>query len=404
LISVTYTSSDTKDEERRRLAYERSACPREYYMKLRAQGPVDTAENPDEPVVVRRLDVENALRNWEDYSSELAGVMGSEEPIIPLNVDPPLHVRYRKLLDPYFSPRKMAALQPAVQQHANDLIDAFIDRGSCDFSTEMAVPLPCSTFLSLFGLPLDELNALVRWKDIMIRPEHLVEDRDEAMKLQADTAMEIYGRFAAEIEDRRKHPRDELMTFLTTAEIDGEKLSDSEILRTSFLLLAAGLDTVTISLECIFSFLLEHDDARRMLVEEPGSEVNLIEEVLRWETPVQTVLRRATRDLELDSCVIPQDQKIWLALASANVDPDGLPGADEVDVRRADIRNFAFGGGPHRCLGSNLARMELRTVVRTWHDRIPDYTLTPGTQLVWNSSTLRGLDHLPLVWPTAHGR
>ena len=117
---------------------------------------------------------------------------------------------------------------------------------------------------------------------------------------------------------------------------------------------------------------------------------------------MQHVSRRATRDIELDSgAKIPVGSQVGIALASANVDPDGLPEAAQVDVRRGDIRNFAFGGGPHRCLGSNLARMELRTVVRTWHDRIPDYALVPGTELVWNSATLRGLDHLPLVWETA---
>jgi cytochrome P450 len=398
---MTYTAGAIDDEERRRLAYERSARPREYYAQRRAEGPVEISHEPEELVLLRRADVEQALRTWQDYSSAFGGVMGSDEPIIPLNVDPPLHVKYRKLLDPYFAPRKMKLLQPAVQQHTNTLIDAFVDRGSCDFSTEMAVPLPCSTFLTLLGLPLDELDDLVRWKDIMIRPDHVVSDPDEAMKLQADTAMEIYTRFSAEMEHRRTHPREDLISHLTHAEIDGEKLTDSEILRTCFLLLAAGLDTVTISLECIFAFLLDHDGARRMLIDEPGSEVNLIEELLRWETPVQAVGRKTTRDIELDGGVtIAAGTTVGISLSSANVDPDGLPGADQVDVCRGDMRSFAFGGGPHRCLGSNLARMELRTVVRTWHDRIPEYSLAAGAELFWNSSPLRGLDHLPLVWAT----
>lgn len=391
--------SDLQRDELAQLAYERSATPREHFAAARARCPLDDRENYAEPMLLRRADVEYALRNSQDYSSDFSGVMGSEEPIIPLNVDPPLHVKYRKLLDPYFSPKKMATLQPAVQQHTNDLIDAFIDRGACDFSTELAVPLPCSTFLTLLGLPLDELDDLVRWKDIMIRPEHMVDDPADAPQLQADTAKEVYGRFGTEMHARRAAPRDDLITYLTTCEIDGDKLSDSEILRTCFLLLAAGLDTVTISLECIFAYLLGDDDARGMLVEEPGTEVGLIEELLRWETPVQIIVRRLTRDMEYDGCVLPKDHAVRLALASANVDPDGVPGADHVDVRRDDIRSLAFGGGPHRCLGSNLARMELRTVVRTWHERIPGYSLAPGSELTWNSSVLRGLDHLPLVWP-----
>ena len=399
---MAYTTDTADDDQRRRLAYERSARPREFYGRLRAKCPIDSSVEPEETVLLRRDDVEKALKNWQDYSSDFTGIMGSEEPIIPQNVDPPLHARYRRLLDPYFSPRRMASLQPIVEKHVSDAIDAFIERGACDFATELAVPLPCSTFLSLFGLPLNELDALVRWKDIMIRPEHLVPDREKALELQAATAREIYGRFMAEMTDRRADPRGDFITYLTQAETEGDKLTDSEIVRICFLMLAAGLDTVTISLECIFAYLTENADARRMLVNEPGSEVNLIEELLRWETPVQQVYRQSTRDLEIEpGCVIPSGSRVGLALASANVDPDGLPGADTVDVRRGDLRNFAFGGGPHRCPGSNLARMELRTVVHTWHQRIPEYSLAPGTELVWNGSLLRGVDHLPLTWKLA---
>lgn len=401
---MSYSPETATDDNRRRLAYERSARPRQYFEQLRARCPIDNTENPSETLLLSRGDVEKALRNWQDYSSDFGGVMGSDEPIIPLNVDPPLHARYRRLLDPYFSPKKMKALQPTVDKHTNDLIDSFTERGSCDFSTELAVPLPCSTFLSLFGLPLGELDVLVRWKDIMIRPETLVPDRDRAAELQATTAMEIYSRFTAEMEDRRANPRDDLITYLTQAEIDEEPLTDSEIIRICFLMLAAGLDTVTVSLQCIFAYLTQNPDARRMLAAEPGSEVNLVEELLRWETPVQTVPRRATRDLEIaPGCVITAGTAVGIALASANTDPDGLPGADTVDVRRGDLHHLAFGGGPHRCLGSHLARMELRTVVRTWHQRIPEYSLAPGTELTWNSSTLRGVDHMPLVWDPPHG-
>lgn len=400
---MTYGAVVTS-EEAARIAYERSACPREFFAQRRADGAVEQL-SPNDVMLLRRVDVEHAIKHWEEYSSDFAGIMGSEEPIIPLNVDPPLHVRYRRLLDPYFAPKKMAALQPAVQQHTNDLIDAFVDRGHCDFSAEIAVPLPCSTFLSLFGLPLDELDDLVRWKDIMIRPQSAEPDAEKALALQAATAKEIYERFAVEMADRRANPRADLISHLTHAEIDGEHLTDSEVLRTCFLMLSAGLDTVTVSLQCIFSYLVEHDDARRMLVQEPGSEVNLVEELLRWETPVQAVARRATRDVTLDDgTVIPAGTQVSIGIASANVDPDGLPGADTVDVRRGDMRNYAFGGGPHRCLGSNLARMELRTVVRTWHDRIPEYALAPGTDLVWNGSMLRGVDHMPLVWTVGAGR
>ncbi|MGE0880277.1 MAG: cytochrome P450 [Acidimicrobiia bacterium] len=396
---MSYTTNLSDDEELKRLAYIRSAKPREYFAELRAKGALENfpVSGGGNLALLRRADVEYALKHWEDFSSDFAGIMGSPEPIIPLNVDPPLHVKYRKLLDPYFAPKKMKELQPAVEKHVNDIIDTVIDKGGCDFSTDMAVPMPCSTFLSLFGLPLEELHDLVYWKDVMIRPEHMVGPGEDPMALQQKVVGEVYGRFAVEIAERRARPREDLISHLVHADTDDGKLTDSELLRICFLMLSAGLDTVTVSLECIFAYLCEHPEARQMLATQPGSEVNLIEELLRWETPVQGVSRQAKRDITLsDGTVVPAGTLIGIGIASANVDPDGLPGADQVDVTRGDVRNFAFGGGPHRCLGSNLARMELRTVVRTWHDRIPEYRA--AGEFIWNSSSLRGIDHMPLAW------
>jgi cytochrome P450 len=376
----------------------RSAQPREYFAELRKRTLVDFDEGAQGAVqVLKREDVESVLRDTELWSNVM-GIMGSEEPVIPLGVDPPEHSDYRRLLDPLFSRRRMLELEPVVAAHVNSIIDGFIDAGEVDFSKDLAVPLPCSTFLSLLGLPQEDLLDLVHWKDIMIRPEVVAGNIDDGLKLQAETAQQIYARFAQEMAVRREAPRDDLITFLLTAEIDGRRLDDSEIMRTLFLLLAAGLDTVTISLECIFSFLVEHPEARKMLVEEPESLDGLIEELLRWETPVQScAARRATRDTELSGCPIPAGTLVSPMIAAANYDPD-TEGSLEVDVRRGDKRHLSFGGGPHRCLGSHLARMELRTVIREWHKRIPEYRLKAGVELEWNGSSLRGVDYLPLEW------
>lgn len=381
------------------LAYERSACPMDYFAKLRAANATATEEFPGLVVLLNRSDVESALRDWETFTSAFGGINGQDEPLIPLNVDPPEHVKYRRLLDPYFAPKKMASLQPAVDKHTNDLIDQFIDKGACDFSEDVAVPLPCSTFLSLFGLPLSEFDQFIKWKDYLLRAEAFTSSSEEADALRRQTAVDVCTLMATEAYARRSSPKDDLITYLVESEIDGRKLTDSEIVRTCMLFFTAGLDTVTVSLECIFAYLIAHPEARKMLAEEPGSEINLVEELLRSETPVQMVSREATRDLILSNGEsVKAGDKVMIAIASANLDPNGLEGADTIDVRRGDMRNFAFGGGPHRCLGSNLARMELRTVVRRWHDRIPEYSLAPGQEVIWNSSVLRGVDHLPLVW------
>lgn len=385
------------------LEQDRASDPRAYYSRLRAIASVDFVEHSDGVQVLDRVDVESILRDTDLFSNAYP-IMGSPEPVIPLGVDPPEHSLYRRLLDPLFSPRRMAALEPTVTAHVNSMIDGFIDRGECDVAAELAVPLPCLTFLTLLGLPTDELDKMVRWKDIMIRPTVAgggsVQD---GLELQARTAGEIFQRFATELEIRRQEPRDDLMTVLLAAEIDGRKLTESELIRILFLLLAAGLDTVTISLEAIFNYLCEHPEAQTMLAEDPDSLNDTIEELLRWETPVTAASARlALRDTELGGCPIPKGTMVLPVLAAANLDP-AVAGSLEVDLRRGDKSHLSFGGGPHRCLGSHLARMELRVVLREWHRRIPEYQLKKGVNVEWTPSQLRGIDYLPVVWTPAEG-
>ena len=183
---------------------------------------------------------------------------------------------------------------------------------------------------------------------------------------------------------------------------DGRNLTDSEILRILFLLLAAGLDTVTISLQAIFNYLAAHPEAQQLIHDDPNQIDNVIEELLRWETPVQTLSRIAKVDTELSGCPIAAGTNVIAALASGNVNEE-YPETLTVDLTRGDKAHLSFGGGNHRCLGSHLARMELRTVLREWHKRIPFYSIKPGTNIEWVASSLRGIDYLPLVWTSEKG-
>lgn len=396
---MTHLETVTEEERFRDIAYRRSADPAGYYEEQRARGPVMTDQHPLGHVeVINRAEVEYVLRNPDIFSSN-KGVMGSSQPVIPIGIDPPLLSSYRRLLDPAFSPRQMNGLIPKVADKVNALIDEFIDTGECDFSEAISVPLPATTFIDLLGLPQSKLPTLLYWKDVMIHHVDMTDSPEAAQALLADTVPKIYEYIYSVIADRRDKAADDVVTRLLESTLeDGRALTDDEIARTLFLLISAGLDTVSISLQCIFHFLATHPEARQMLVEDPDSTNNLIEELLRWESPVQTVLGRiATRDTEVGGCPIKAGSIVEVSIGGANLDP-AVAGADTVDLTRGDKPHIAFGGGPHRCLGSHLARMELRTVVREWHKRIPNYRLKADYTPEWNANVLRGVNHLMLEW------
>ncbi|WP_261558199.1 cytochrome P450 [Frankia tisae] len=381
---------------------QRAEDPRAYFSRLRAQCPVDYDEGHEGWIqILRRSDIDAVLRNPEVFSNLIPELMNSPLPAIPMGVDPPDHAKYRRILDPLFSPRRMAVLEAEVVANTVATIEGFLDNGTCDFATDLAVPLPCSVFLTLFGLPQSDLPALLHMKDAIIRPESLADDPEEITRIQVEAGTQVFTLFGTVLAQRRAEPRDDLITELLRAEIEGRALTEPELLGICFMLMMAGLDTVTISLTCILAYLLEHPEARRSIVANPETIPTVVEELLRWETPVMAVPRIVTRDTEIAGCPIKKGEMVHAMLASGNLDPDADPRAGIVDLDRDDKRHLAFGGGPHRCLGSHLARMELRTVVREWHRLIPEYSLAPGASITWNGNTLRGLDSLALSWPTA---
>ncbi len=181
------------------------------------------------------------------------------------------------------------------------------------------------------------------------------------------------------------------------AEVDGKRLTVDEILGICFLFILAGLDTVTDSLECFFAYLAQHPDQRRRIVADPDIIPTAVEELLRWESPVTAVPRMTTSDLELGGCPLQHGDHVGISIGVGNTDERAMPDADVVDLTRSPNKHLAFGGGIHRCLGSHLARLELRTTLREWHQRIPEYSLAPGTELTYQVG-LRQIDVLPLVF------
>jgi cytochrome P450 len=359
---------------------------------------------PGMAMIVSRSAVDAVLRNSEVFSSEFGLDLGNIRPLIPLSVDPPKHSKYRKILDPLFAPKRMDAIEDDVAARVNHFIDAFVDKGECNFTDEFAELFPSSVFLGLMGLPWDELHTFLRLRDGILRPNvidpNALLDPDARLAVTRATGAEIYEYFGAFLDERAKRPTDDILTHFLTAEIDGEKLSRDEILDICFLFLIAGLDTVSDSLTCFYAFLARSPEHRQQLVSNPALIPNAVEELLRWETPVPGVPRMAKVDSEVEGVAIPAGTMVQVSVGAANVDPAEFPDAFDVRFDREVNRHIAFGGGVHRCLGSHLARRELRVTLREWHRRIPEYSIKPGHEELEYPPGLRSVKDLTLVWPT----
>ena len=318
--------------------------------------------------------------------------LGSDTGLIPLQVDPPDHIRYRRMLDPLFSPPKMAKLEADVADLADRCIDDFIEQGSCDVASQFSVPIPSGTFLHLLGLPIERLDEFIAFKDDMIRPRGSTRDEVQATLKRAGEW--VFNLFNEALGLRAGQQTDDILGHLFRLESTGE-LTRPESLNVCHLLLSAGLDTVTDSLECSFVFLARNPSHQRLLVEDPALTPKAVEELLRWMCPVPTVARVMMDDADVEGCPVRSGTRVSVMLATINIDPSRFEDPSEVDFARKANKHASFGLGVHRCLGSHLARMELRVALTQWHRRIPSYRLPAGFVPEYAPS-LREIPHLPL--------
>jgi cytochrome P450 len=341
-------------------------------------------------------EVREVLRHPEIYSSGIDAVhIGQVRPLIPLQIDPPEHKNYRKILDPLFAPKQVAKLEDRTRELVREMIAQVVDDGHTNFHDAVAEPLPTTVFLQLLGLPLSRRKEFIELKDGIIRPD--AADGDERTRKVDATGAKIYAALEEVLAERVKEPQDDFMSGFLEAEVDGHKLTHDEIVDIGYLFFLAGLDTVTASLDCFVAYLAQHPEQRQSLVDDPSLVPHAIEELLRWESPVQGVVRITTQDTELAGCPIEAGRTVSVMLGSANTDDLAWDDPDSVTFDREVNKHLAFGGGAHRCLGSHLARMELRVTLEEWHAAVPDYRLADGIELAY-SQGLRSIDNLELVW------
>jgi cytochrome P450 len=396
-------ATGASDEAMLALLMAEMAAPQDTYRRLIEAGGFVGPSSGLVQVFSRELN-DHVLRHPEIFSSASELGLGNIRPLIPLNVDPPQHSKYRKILDPLFAPKVMDPHEEDFSMRVNRLIDAFIDRGECNFTEEFAEIFPSSVFVGLMGFPWSELDTMIGLRDGILHPEKI--DPDAQFDLEKRSAVNkangeaIYEYFGAWLDERQVRPQDDILTHFLQAEIDGEKLSREEILDICFLFLIAGLDTVSDSLTCFWAFLAQHDEHRRQIVGDPSIIPGAVEELLRWESPVTFgVPRVATNDTVLPNGeAVAAGCPVMVFYGAANVDPSQFEDASSVCFDRADNRHIAFGAGVHRCLGSHLARRELRVALREWHQRIPNYRIKPGHEELEYPPGLRHVKDLTLAW------
>jgi cytochrome P450 len=342
-----------------------------------------------------------AHRNPEIFSSAKAfTTSGLPVPLIPVAVDPPDHVRYRRILDPMLAPRVINAMEDELRTQIRELVVTFASSGSCDVVADIAKLYPTQVFLTIIGLPLEDRDDLIRWVEIM--NENSITGTGEPTPIVVEAAMSLFGYVQQAIDAKRGSPGDDMLSHILS--LTGEEAwTNDEVVGLCVLFTVAGLDTVTSAIGFTMLHLAQNPDLRRRMLANPDLVGPVIEEVLRLEPPAPTTPRVTTRDVEVCGVTIPANSPVMLCLATANRGGDReIP--DEIDAEHGERGHATFGGGIHRCLGSHLARREIRLVVEEFHKLIPEYELAPGAQprVVWPSSTLH-LESLPLVFATAEG-
>jgi cytochrome P450 len=344
--------------------------------------------------VTRREDVVDALRRPELFSSKKAfDILGSPIPLVPISFDPPDHTRYRKILQPFFSPRTLGAMLPSLQQQIEELIDDLAAAGECEAVSGIAEPYPSQVFLTLFGLPVADRDRLMVWKDAVIA----LADSPNLEGVDLTPALELFTYLNETIAARRKDPGEDILSQLITGE---EALNDQDAIGLSFLFVLAGLDTVTASIGFALHELARDPELRRSLVADPERIPEFVEEVVRLEPPAPVLPRVTTAEVTIGGVTLPPDTFVRLCLGSANREEGLVATPDDVLLDGVAHRHWGFGGGPHRCLGSHLARMELKLVVTEWLRRVPEFELAPGAEprIPFPANTF-SLQSLPLRYP-----
>jgi cytochrome P450 len=313
----------------------------------------------------------------------------------PITSDPPDHTKFRRLLLPAFTPKQIATWEPVTWQIATDLVEGFVGRDEIDAAREFALDVPVIVIARILGVDEGDRDQFDGWLRRIV--EHGSADPDDAKRAFG----EIFAYFRTRVQEHHEQPQDDLITFLIDARFEGESLDDEDIVGACMLLLAAGIDSTRSTIGSSLHYLATHPEDRRRLVDAMAHPDDslwplAVEEFLRAFAPV-TMARIVTEDVKLHNQHISRGDMVLLPFAAANRDPKAFERADEVIIDRRDNRHYTFGVGIHRCLGSNLARMELRVALQVFLREFPDFYVKEGAEVRYAVGNTRGPRELPLV-------
>jgi len=391
--------------------------PHEWFTWLRENRPVYKHPEPDGPgfwVITKHADIIQCNRDAGTFSSAQSrgGVVGLEEQNMMqteaedaggrmmLMMDPPDHTRYRKLVNRGFTPRMIGQLEPHIRELTNGILDEALASDDCDFVVDIAAELPLEVIAELIGVPREDRHKIFEWSNRMIGsedPEYMVNEEEV---FQAQVEMFMYAQMLAD--KRRANPQDDIITALLSAEVDGDSLSDMDFNLFFLLLSVAGNETTRNAIAHGMNAFLENPDQWDLFASDiDGRTAGMTEEVLRWATPVMYFRRNATRDIELRGETIKDGDKIALWYISGNRDEEVFDDPFRFDIERDPNPHIAFGGGgPHFCLGAQLARMEIHVLFEEMARRVQRVeSLGPPDRL--RSNFIGGIKHLPVRFHAA---
>jgi cholest-4-en-3-one 26-monooxygenase len=385
--------------------------PHEWFTWLRANAPVFHHDEPGGDgfwVITRYDDIVAANRDAASFSSaqELGGVVTLEGPMAPLPgtemagnmmlfMHPPSHTRYRKLVNRGFTPRMIAALEVHVRELTVGIIDEAMAKGDCDFVVDVAAELPLEVIAELLGVPRDDRHKLFDWSNRMVGSEDPEYQVSEEHVTEAQVEMFMYAQALAEA--RRAEPQEDIVTTLLNAEVDGDTLSEMDFNLFFMLLSVAGNETTRNAIAHGMNAFLEHPDQWDLLVADPEARIaGAVEEILRWASPVMFFRRNARKDVTLSGQTIKAGEKISLWYISANRDESVFDDPFRFDITRDPNPHIAFGGGgPHFCLGAQLARLEIRLLFEELAARVPRLEALGEPERL-RSNFIGGIKHLPV--------